>query len=78
MPNRQCGSIVLYELSLSPSTHDVVLGVTAPAFVKSNLALYIGGSIWQIDLMSPAGPRLPTGDSKTHRRPKVEEGRYGC
>jgi hypothetical protein len=54
-------------MSLSPSTHDVVLGVTAPAFLKSDLALYFGSSIWQIDLMSSAGPRLPAGDSKTHR-----------
>jgi hypothetical protein len=58
---------VLYELCLSTSTHDVVLGVKAPAFVKSDLALYFGGSIWQIDLMSLAGPQLPAGDSKTHR-----------
>jgi hypothetical protein len=47
-----------------PDTHVWILGGEAPAFVKSEGPLYLGGPIWRIELVSPVWPRLPTGDSK--------------
>ena len=47
-----------------PETHVWILGGEAPAFVKSEGPLFFGGPVWRIELMSPAWPRLPTGDSK--------------
>ncbi len=40
-------------------THIWILGGEAPAFVKSEGALYLGGPIWRIELASPAWPNTP-------------------
>jgi hypothetical protein len=40
-----------------PDSHVWILGGEAPAFVKSEQALYVGGPVWRIELVSPAWPR---------------------
>jgi hypothetical protein len=40
-----------------PDSHVWILGGDAPAFVKSEQALYVGGPVWRIELVSPAWPR---------------------
>ena len=40
-----------------PDSHVWILGGEAPAFVKSEQALYMGGPVWRIELVSPAWPR---------------------
>ena len=40
-----------------PDSHVWILGGEAPAFVKSEQALYLGGPIWRIELVSPVWPR---------------------
>src|SRR5215208_5994568 len=40
-----------------PDSHVWILEGEAPAFVKSEQALYIGGPVWRIELISPAWPR---------------------
>jgi len=40
-----------------PDSHVWILGGDAPAFVKSEQALYPGGPIWRIELVSPVWPR---------------------
>jgi hypothetical protein len=40
-----------------PDSHVWILGGAAPAFVKSEQALYMGGPIWRIELVSPRWPR---------------------
>jgi len=40
-------------------THVWILGGEAPAFVKSEGALYLGGPIWRIELASPVWPKTP-------------------
>jgi hypothetical protein len=40
-----------------PDSHVWVLGGEAPAFVKSELPLYVGGPLWRIELVSPVWPR---------------------
>lgn len=47
-----------------PDTHVWVLGGKAPAFVKSEGPLYLGGPIWRIELAGPVWPRVADGDSK--------------
>ena len=42
-----------------PDSHVWILGGEAPAFVKSEQALYLGGPVWRIDLVSPLWPRPP-------------------
>jgi hypothetical protein len=45
-----------------PDSHVWILGGEAPAFVKSEQPLYVGGPIWRIELVSPVWPRSePTG-----------------
>lgn len=39
-----------------PDTHVWILGGEAPAFVKSEGPLYLGGPIWRIELASPVWP----------------------
>jgi hypothetical protein len=39
-----------------PNTHVWILGGEAPAFVKSEGPLYVGGPIWRIELASPVWP----------------------
>jgi hypothetical protein len=40
-----------------PDTHVWILQGTAPAFVKSEGPMFLGGPIWRIELASPAWPR---------------------
>ena len=39
-----------------PDTHVWILGGEAPAFVKSEGAMFLGGPIWRIELVSPVWP----------------------
>jgi hypothetical protein len=39
-----------------PDSHVWILGGEAPAFVKSEQAMYLGGPLWHIELVSPAWP----------------------
>jgi len=47
-----------------PDIHVWILGGEAPAFVKSEGPLYLGGPIWRIELTSPVWPQVPPADSK--------------
>jgi hypothetical protein len=47
-----------------PDTHVWILGGEAPAFVKLEGALYLGGPIWRIELVSPVWPSVAAVDSK--------------
>lgn len=47
-----------------PDTHVWILEGEAPAFVKSEGPLYLGGPIWRIELTSPVWSRTPTPESK--------------
>jgi hypothetical protein len=47
-----------------PDTHVWILGGEAPAFVKSEGPLYLGGPIWRIELASPVWPAMQPADSK--------------
>jgi len=40
-----------------PDSHVWVMGGEAPAFVKAEQALYVGGPVWRIELTSPVWPR---------------------
>ena len=40
-----------------PDSHVWILGGDAPAFVKSEQPLFLGGPIWRIELVSPVWPR---------------------
>jgi len=40
-----------------PDSHIWILQGAVPAFVRSDAALYVGGPIWRIDLVSPAFPK---------------------
>lgn len=39
-----------------PDSHVWILGGEAPAFVKSEQTLYLGGPVWRIELVSPQWP----------------------
>ncbi len=39
-----------------PDIHVWILGAEAPAFVKSESPLYLGGPIWRVELVSPVWP----------------------
>ena len=43
-----------------PDSHVWILEGDAPAFVKSEQSLYLGGPIWRIELVSPSWPRPRT------------------
>ena len=43
-----------------PDSHVWILGGEAPAFVKAEQPLYVGGPLWRIELVSPAWPEQPT------------------
>lgn len=43
-----------------PDNHVWILGGEAPAFVKSEGPLYVGGPVWRIELASPVWPRSQT------------------
>jgi hypothetical protein len=47
-----------------PDTHVWILDGEAPAFVKSEGPLYLGGPIWRIELASPVWPAMQPADSK--------------
>jgi hypothetical protein len=47
-----------------PDTHVWVLEGAAPAFVKSEGPLHLGGPIWRIELASPTWPREPAAKPK--------------
>jgi hypothetical protein len=53
-----------------PDSHVWVLGGEAPAFVKAELPLYLGGPLWRIELVSPVWPHSArhTQESITHAR----------
>ncbi|MHB8655950.1 MAG: hypothetical protein ACYDA9_18965 [Terriglobia bacterium] len=51
-----------------PDTHVWVLGGEAPAFVKSEGPLYMGGPIWRIELVSPVWPRGPVANLKDRKQ----------
>jgi len=40
-----------------PDSHVWILGGEAPAFVKSEAALFLGGPLWRTELISPVWPR---------------------
>lgn len=40
-----------------PDSHVWILGGAAPAFVRSQAPMFMGGPVWQTDLVSPAWPR---------------------
>ena len=40
-----------------PDSHVWILGGEAPAFLKSEQPLYLGGPLWRIELVSPVWPR---------------------
>jgi hypothetical protein len=43
-----------------PDSHVWILGGEAPAFVKSEQSLFLGGPVWRIELVSPAWSRTQT------------------
>jgi len=46
-----------------------ILGGDAPAFVKAEQALYIGGPVWRIELASPSWPRAaPTASTPAKKK----------
>ncbi len=47
-----------------PDSHVWILGGEAPAFVKSEQPLYLGGPLWRIELVSPVWPRAAHGGAK--------------
>ena len=47
-----------------PDTHVWILEGEAPAFVRSEGALALGGAIWRIELVSPVWPRVSAGDKE--------------
>jgi hypothetical protein len=52
-------------LGKQPSdSHVWILGGEAPAFVKSEGPLYLGGPIWRIELTSPVWTAMQPADSK--------------
>jgi hypothetical protein len=58
-----------------PESHVWVLGGEAPAFVRSELPLYLGGPLWRIELVSPVWPHSArhTQESTTHARKRCSD-----
>ena len=50
-----------------PDSHVWILGGEAPAFVKSEQPLYLGGPLWRIELVSPVWPRTGPAPQKQPR-----------
>src|SRR5262249_45149063 len=44
-----------------PDSHVWILQGQAPAFVKSESPMFLGGALWRIELISPAWPKEPAG-----------------
>ena len=55
-----------------PDSSVWILGGDAPAFVKSESPLYIGGPLWRIELVSPVWPEKPAAaaDKKDEEKKK--------
>lgn len=47
-----------------PDTSVWILGGEAPAFVKSEGPLYLGGPVWRIELTSPVWPKAPAANAQ--------------
>jgi hypothetical protein len=47
-----------------PDIHIWVMSGEAPAFVKSEGPLFLGGPIWRIELTSPVWPKTPASETK--------------
>ena len=47
-----------------PDSHVWILGGEAPAFVKAEQPLYLGGPLWRIELVSPVWPRAGPAERK--------------
>lgn len=47
-----------------PDTHVWIIGGEAPAFVKSEGPLFLGGPVWRVELVNPVWPREPAAVSK--------------
>jgi hypothetical protein len=47
-----------------PDSHVWILGGEAPAFVKSEQPLYLGGPLWRIELVSPVWPQTRPAEKK--------------
>jgi hypothetical protein len=47
-----------------PDSHVWILGGEAPAFVKAEQPLYLGGPLWRIELVSPVWPGTPPTERK--------------
>jgi hypothetical protein len=50
-----------------PDSHVWVLGGEAPAFVKSEAPMFLGGPVWRIELVSPVWPKA-TPTATTNRK----------
>jgi hypothetical protein len=50
-----------------PDTHVWILGGEAPAFVKSEGSMFLGGPIWRIELVSPVWPAEARGTGSSRR-----------
>jgi hypothetical protein len=48
-----------------PDSHVWVLGGEAPAFVKSEAPMFLGGPIWRIELVSPVWPKTAAAPTQT-------------
>ncbi len=48
-----------------PDSHVWVLGGDAPAFVKSEAPMFLGGPVWRIELVSPTWPKPAATENKT-------------
>jgi hypothetical protein len=48
-----------------PDSHVWVLGGDAPAFVKSEAPMFLGGPVWRIELVSPTWPKAAATENKT-------------
>jgi hypothetical protein len=48
-----------------PDSHVWVLGGEAPAFVKSEAPMFLGGPVWRIELVSPVWPKPAAPGNKT-------------
>jgi hypothetical protein len=47
-----------------PDSHIWIVGGEAPAFVKSESALFVGGPTWRIELVSPMWPSVSTSSAR--------------
>jgi hypothetical protein len=47
-----------------PDTHVWILGGEAPAFVKSEGPMFLGGPMWRIELVTPVWPKTPVSSKK--------------